>query len=78
MILKKLILVIIFLATNCLIAQLKVGDSPNLIDNASLIELESRDKALVLTRVNSALMQKIKTPGRSLSLQYRCILYILF
>lgn len=60
MILKKLILVIIFITTNCLFAQLKVGDSPDKIDDASLIELESRDKALVLTRVNSALMQKVK------------------
>ncbi|MGI9545621.1 MAG: hypothetical protein ACR2MM_00170, partial [Flavobacteriaceae bacterium] len=45
-------------------AQLKVGDNPDEIDGASLLELESRNKALVLSRVNTALMQKIKPlPG---------------
>ncbi len=41
-------------------AQVKIGDDPESIDGASLFEMESRDKVLVLTRVNTSLMEKIK------------------
>ena len=57
---KNLSIILLLLCSNYTIAQLKVGDSPNEIDKSSLLELESRDKAFVLSRVNTALMQKIK------------------
>ncbi|MDX1334114.1 MAG: hypothetical protein R3252_13880, partial [Robiginitalea sp.] len=37
-------------------AQLKVGDNPDQIDSFSILELESTDKALVLTRVTTSQM----------------------
>ncbi len=58
--LNKSILILLLLFAQAAIAQLKVGDSPDQIDGASLIELESRNKVLVLSRVNTSLMQKIK------------------
>ncbi|WP_273566396.1 hypothetical protein [Maribacter halichondriae] len=51
---------IFILFLNISYSQVKIGDSHENIDGASLLELESRNKALVLTRVNSSLMQKIK------------------
>ncbi len=45
------------------IAQVKIGDNPNSIDAASIVELESTDKAFVLTRVSDIQMQGI-TPLR--------------
>ena len=57
---KKILLVLLILKCTLGVAQLKVGDNPENIDNTSLLELESRDKTLVLTRVNTSLMQKIK------------------
>ncbi|MBT8204353.1 MAG: collagen-like protein, partial [Eudoraea sp.] len=53
-------LLLIFFSTFLVQAQLKVGDNPDEIDGASLLELESRNKVLVLSRVNTALMLKIK------------------
>ncbi len=57
---NKSILILVLLLAQAAMAQLKVGDSPDQIDGASLIELESRNKVLVLSRVNTSLMQKIK------------------
>ena len=54
------ILVLFFVFTSlCLEAQVKIGQNPNLIDSASIVELESTDKAFVLTRVTTAQMQAI-------------------
>ena len=40
--LSYLLFVLLFLLTSTAIAQLKVGDNPDEIDGASLLELESR------------------------------------
>lgn len=42
-----------------LTAQVKIGDNPQTIDPGSLLELESTDKALVITRVTDAQMNAI-------------------
>jgi len=53
-------LLLLFLWVNSTIAQLKVGDNPHQIDQASLIELESKEKAFVLSRVTNTQMLNIK------------------
>ena len=57
---KKIVftLFMAFLTFN-VIGQVKVGNNPNTIDNSSLLELESREKVLVLTRVTDAQMNAI-------------------
>ena len=40
-------------------AQVKIGDNPQNIDSSSLLELESTDKAVVLSRITSAQMEAI-------------------
>jgi len=40
-------------------AQVKIGDNPQNIDAASVLELESSDKVLVITRVTTAQMNAI-------------------
>ena len=42
-----------------LTGQIKIGDNPQTIDPASVLELESTDRVLVITRVNSAQMNAI-------------------
>ncbi len=43
----------------CATAQVKIGQNPNTIHSASIVELESTDKAFVLTRLSTAQMQAI-------------------
>ncbi|MEX0273828.1 MAG: hypothetical protein AB3N16_05565, partial [Flavobacteriaceae bacterium] len=58
--LKKILLsAILVLAVNFLSAQVKIGENPNSIDAASIIELESTNKAFVLTRLTTSQMQAI-------------------
>lgn len=45
--------------TNFLVAQVKIGDNPQNIDPASVLELESTDKVLVITRVTTVQMNAI-------------------
>lgn len=45
------------------LGQIKIGDNPQNIDGASVLELESSSKVLVITRVNTAEMDAI-TPQR--------------
>ncbi len=52
-ILPLLLIICIIDFTN---AQVKAGDNPNLIDDASLLELESTDKVLVVTRISNEAM----------------------
>ncbi|MCR9227705.1 MAG: hypothetical protein NXH90_09835, partial [Flavobacteriaceae bacterium] len=47
------------LAINSLMAQVKIGDNPQNLDPASLLELESTTRALVITRVTDAQMSTI-------------------
>ncbi|WP_116770001.1 hypothetical protein [Maribacter litoralis] len=43
----------------CVSAQVKIGQNPNTIHSASIVELESTNKAFVLTRLSTAQMQAI-------------------
>ncbi|NER18611.1 beta strand repeat-containing protein [Spongiivirga citrea] len=55
-------LTLVFLLITCatsLYSQVKVGDNPDQIDNASILELESADRVFVLTRVTDAQMNAI-------------------
>ena len=54
----KFLLFFIFISF-CANAQVKIGQNPNTIDSASIVELESTDKAFVLTRLTTAQMQAI-------------------
>ena len=56
---KHLTLVFLLLCTHALMAQVKIGDRSETIDPASLLELESADKVLVITRVTTAEMGSI-------------------
>nr|WP_321414199.1 hypothetical protein [uncultured Allomuricauda sp.] len=47
------------LAINSLTAQVKIGDNPQNLNPASLLELESTSRALVITRVTDAQMSSI-------------------
>ncbi|QLG44325.1 hypothetical protein [Costertonia aggregata] len=56
---KKATVLVFFILAQWTIAQVKIGQNPNTIDAASLIELESPNKALVLTRLSNAQMEAI-------------------
>ncbi len=57
-------LLIIGLLVGCFAtAQVKIGDNPQTIDPASVLELESAERVLVITRVDSVQMSNI-TPSR--------------
>lgn len=57
---KKIIcLLLLLLWANITQSQVKVGDNINTIDAASILELESSEKAFVITRVNMAEMNLI-------------------
>lgn len=55
-------MVFIFLLSFTLFAQIKIGDNPTTIDSTSLLELESKTKGLLLPRLNSNEMNKMKAP----------------
>ncbi|MEY8019621.1 hypothetical protein AB8P51_02220, partial [Muriicola sp. SD30] len=57
---KYLLLLAVLLLGQFATAQVKIGENPNQINSASIIELESSTKAFVLTRVTTAQMQSIK------------------
>ena len=57
------ILFIGLLMTTAVTAQVKIGDDPQTIDANSLLELQSNDKVLVITRVDSLQMTNI-VPNR--------------
>ncbi|SDN14050.1 hypothetical protein SAMN04488514_1311, partial [Kriegella aquimaris] len=56
---NKLGLLVLFLGVNFLSAQVKIGANPDTIDPASMIELESTTKALVLSRMSNSQMQTV-------------------
>ncbi|MFL1897454.1 beta strand repeat-containing protein, partial [Aquimarina sp. 2-A2] len=56
---KITLLLLIFLNLTAAVAQVKIGDNPNQIDANSLLELESSNKVLVLSRVNTTQMNAI-------------------
>ncbi|TYP71038.1 hypothetical protein, partial [Aquimarina intermedia] len=53
------LLLLIFLNLTAAVAQVKIGDNPNQIDANSLLELESSNKVLVLSRVSTTQMNAI-------------------
>ncbi|WP_158975766.1 hypothetical protein [Cellulophaga sp. L1A9] len=53
------IIAFLFLGTGLLHAQVKIGSNPQTINPASLLELESIDKAFVINRVNTVQMNAI-------------------
>ncbi|MDP5231486.1 MAG: hypothetical protein NWQ38_13930, partial [Cellulophaga sp.] len=57
----RLFAIIFFLgaSSSSLYAQVKIGDNPQTIDAASVLELESSDKALVIPRMNTIQMDAI-------------------
>ncbi len=59
MVLRKILVLFIIFASLSIQAQVKIGQNPNSIDSASIVELESTDKAFVLTRLTTTQMQAI-------------------
>ena len=57
--LKYFLIATLLLGTHALWAQVKIGDRSETIDPTSLLELESADKVLVITRLSTAQMQAI-------------------
>ncbi len=53
---NRYFLLLAFFAFQCISAQVKIGSNPNTIDSGSIIELESNNKALVLTRLTNTQM----------------------
>ncbi|MBS9464405.1 hypothetical protein KIM67_18455, partial [Flagellimonas sp. 389] len=56
---KKTIILFVLMSPILVFSQVKVGSNPDVIDVSSILELESSNKALVLTRLTSAQMQSI-------------------
>ena len=55
---KRIIIlsILIFAPLITILSQVKIGDNPNVIDGSSILELESSNKVLVVTRVTDAEM----------------------
>ena len=77
MYLKKLSFLLLILGVQLLTAQVKIGENPNTIDPASIVELQSTSKAFVLTRVTSSQMQSIRPLHGAMvyNTETRCIHY---
>ena len=63
--LKNRLLCVLFLCLSCVLSwgQIKIGENPQSLDIFSVLELESTNRALVITRVNTAQMENM-TPLR--------------
>ena len=59
---KYLYIIILFtyLCSNVVYGQIKIGDNPQIIEESSLLELESTSKVLVITRMSDAEMQLLQ------------------
>ncbi len=53
---KNLLLILLFIYTNLVFGQIKIGDNPEILDTNSLLELESDSKVLVISRMSEAQM----------------------
>ena len=60
---KLLIALVSFSVCNLLSGQIKIGDNPQNIDASSVLELESSNRVLVITRINTSQMNSI-VPSR--------------
>ena len=56
---KNALILFTFLISTSLFSQVKIGDNPNTIDNNSILELESTEKVLVVTRISNLQMNAI-------------------
>ncbi|QCE41688.1 beta strand repeat-containing protein [Psychroserpens sp. NJDZ02] len=56
---KKFLAILTLLLSANLFAQVKIGDNPQTIDQNSILELESSEKVLVVTRISGAEMNAI-------------------
>lgn len=65
MIMKNIgiILFLIVITQLSLLGQIKIGDNPTKIDSTSLLELESKNKGLLLPRISTEEMMKMKAPN---------------
>ncbi|MGB5436697.1 MAG: hypothetical protein WBM98_12465, partial [Maribacter sp.] len=75
--LSKILFALLLFSATMVSAQVKIGENPSTINDASIVELESTTKALVLTRVSTAQMQSI-TPLRGAliyNLDTQCVHY---
>lgn len=59
---KYLYIIILFtyLCSNVVYGQIKIGDNPQIIEESSLLELESTSKVLIITRMSDAEMQLLQ------------------
>jgi len=74
---ESLVLLLFVLTISSSFGQIKIGDNPQNIDPASLLELESNDKAMVLSRITAAQMQAI-TPLQGAiiyNIEEQCVFY---
>ncbi|CAM1366334.1 conserved protein of unknown function [Tenacibaculum soleae] len=55
----KLLFILIFLIKTSLFSQVKIGDNPSVIHSSSILELESTDKAIVISRMSNTQMSAI-------------------
>ncbi|MGB5555414.1 MAG: hypothetical protein WBM83_12200 [Flavobacteriaceae bacterium] len=55
-----LLTILALLSFGAVFGQIKIGDNPQLIDPSSVLELESAERVLVITRVSTAAMQAIR------------------
>ena len=56
---RNLLCILLFISTSIAWGQVKVGDNINTIDSASILELESSTKALVVTRMTTVQMNAV-------------------
>ena len=56
---KKILFVLFILVTQCIVAQIKIGDNPQNLDPASVLELESNNRVFVVTRISTLEMNAI-------------------
>ena len=56
---KFLMTLVGFCCCNMLLGQIKIGDNPQNIDASSVLELESNNRVLVITRINSQQMNSL-------------------
>ncbi|WP_396633648.1 beta strand repeat-containing protein [Maribacter sp. R86514] len=74
---KIKLLLFFILFSFCVNAQVKIGENPNSIDPASIVELESTNKAFVLTRLTTAQMQAMAPLNGALvyNIDTQCVHY---
>lgn len=74
---KSFLLVLVLIISTLGNAQVKIGDTPQTLDEASLLELESTSKVLVISRISEAQMLALSPlPGAMVyNIDASCIFY---